>query len=94
MDREHTAVDTLLHPDWIVPVVPEGEVLRDHSLAITGGEISAILPRAQASKLEAKQELELTGHSLLPGLINGHGHAAMSLLRGFADDLPLMPWYL
>lgn len=92
MDREHTAVDTLLHPDWIVPVVPEGEVLRDHSLAITGGEISAILPRAQASKLEAKQELELTGHSLLPGLINGHGHAAMSLLRGFADDLPLMPW--
>jgi 5-methylthioadenosine/S-adenosylhomocysteine deaminase len=92
MDRDHATVDTLLHPGWIVPVVPEGEVLTDHSLAITGGEISAILPRAQASKLEAKQELELPGHTLLPGLINGHGHAAMSLLRGFADDLPLMPW--
>ncbi|MFT6956198.1 MAG: 5-methylthioadenosine/S-adenosylhomocysteine deaminase [Halieaceae bacterium] len=92
MNREHTAVDTLLHPDWIVPVVPEDEVLVGHSLAIAGGKISAILPRAQASVLEAKQELELPGHALLPGLINGHGHAAMSLLRGFADDLPVMPW--
>ncbi|MEH6585969.1 MAG: TRZ/ATZ family hydrolase [Halioglobus sp.] len=92
MSATESAVDTLLHPDWIVPVVPRGVVLEKHSLAITGGRISHILPRAQARDLEAIEELELPGQALMPGLVNLHGHAAMSLLRGFADDLPLMPW--
>ena len=92
MDRQDQIVDTLLHPDWIVPVIPEGEVLSEHSLAISGGTIRAIVPRAQAGELQAHREVELPGHTLLPGLVNSHGHAAMSLLRGFADDLPLMPW--
>mgnify|MGYP001827105462 CR=1 FL=1 len=92
MSTSESNVDTLLHPDWIVPVVPRGVALEKHSLAITGGRISHILPRAQARDLNAGETLELPGQALMPGLVNLHGHAAMSLLRGYADDLPLMPW--
>jgi 5-methylthioadenosine/S-adenosylhomocysteine deaminase len=87
-----TAVDTLIHPGWIVPVVPHGEVLSDHSLAISGDRIAALLPREQAREIGATRVLELPEHVLLPGLVNAHGHAAMTLLRGYADDKPLMPW--
>lgn len=84
--------DTLIHPRWIVPVLPRGVVLEDYSLAISGGEISALLPRTDAAALRAHRVIELPHHALMPGLVNTHGHAAMSLLRGYADDLPLMPW--
>ncbi|MDG1943657.1 MAG: TRZ/ATZ family hydrolase [Halioglobus sp.] len=84
--------DTLIHPGWIVPVLPHGVVLENHSIALSGDRITALLPSNQARKIEASRELELPGQVLLPGLINCHGHAAMSLLRGYADDLPLMPW--
>ncbi|MEH6590180.1 MAG: TRZ/ATZ family hydrolase [Halioglobus sp.] len=86
------SADILIHPTWIVPVVPQGQVLSEHSIAISGQEIAAIVPREQAQKIQAKQVVELPGQALLPGLINCHGHAAMSLLRGYADDQPLMPW--
>ncbi len=92
MSATDSAVDTLLHPDWLVPVVPRGVTLENHSLAITNGRISHILPREQANALQAAEELNLRGQALMPGLVNLHGHAAMSLLRGYADDLPLMPW--
>jgi 5-methylthioadenosine/S-adenosylhomocysteine deaminase len=84
--------DTLIHPDWIVPVMPSGEVLTEHSIAITGQEITAIVPREQTARINAKHTVELPGHALMPGLVNCHGHAAMSLLRGYADDQPLTPW--
>ncbi len=86
------SVDILIHPGWIVPVVPRGTVLTGHSLAITDGRISALLPREESAGLQATEVLELPDHALLPGLVNAHGHAAMTLLLGFADDLPLMPW--
>jgi 5-methylthioadenosine/S-adenosylhomocysteine deaminase len=84
--------DILLHPDWVVPVVPRGAMLENYSIALTKDRITALLPRREAEEIDARQVLELTGHALLPGLINCHGHAAMSLLRGYADDLALMPW--
>ena len=84
--------DTLLHPDWVVPVVPRGTVLEHYSVALAGGRITALLPRDQTQSIQAASELELPGHAIMPGLVNAHGHAAMSLLRGYADDLPLMPW--
>jgi 5-methylthioadenosine/S-adenosylhomocysteine deaminase len=87
-----STVDTLIHPGWIVPVLPHGVVLENYSIALTDDRISALLPRAEAQAIQAKHVLELPGHALLPGLINCHGHAAMSLLRGYADDQPLMPW--
>lgn len=85
--------DLLIHADWIIPVDPEDRVLTRHSLAIHNGRIQALLPTARARQdCQAAEELDLPGHVLIPGLINAHTHAAMSLLRGLADDLPLMTW--
>jgi 5-methylthioadenosine/S-adenosylhomocysteine deaminase len=92
MNPQNRTADYLLHPDWIVPVVPHGVVLGNHSIALTGDRISALLPREEAQTIEAREILDLPGQVLIPGLINCHGHAGMSLLRGYADDLPLMPW--
>ena len=87
------AVDCLIQPQWIIPVVPENQVLEDHCLAIRGGRIHDLLPSAQAlGKYPTADVIDLPGHALIPGLINAHTHAAMSLLRGLADDLPLMIW--
>ena len=90
-DHPQTA-DTLIHAGWIVPAVPEGVVLENYSIAVRDGRITALLPRHEALGISAGAELDLPGHALMPGLINAHGHAAMTLLRGYADDLPLMPW--
>ena len=92
MNPPPLTADTLIHPGWIVPVIPHGTVLHNHSIALTGDRISALLPRREADAIVADQVLELPGHALLPGLVNSHGHAAMTLLRGYADDQPLMPW--
>ena len=86
-------VETLVHARWIVPVEPAGRVLEDHALAIAHGRIVAILPSAEArSRFAAVEEISLPQHVLIPGLVNTHTHAAMTLLRGLADDLPLMQW--
>jgi len=92
MPPQLKTADTLIHPDWIVPVLPHGAVLEKYSIALTGDRIAALLPRSEARAITAQHVVELPGHALLPGLVNCHGHAAMSLLRGFADDQPLMPW--
>lgn len=82
-----------LVPDWIVPVHPAGEVLEHHALVIHGRTISAILPREKLADTFPEAEIcVLPGRVLLPGLINAHAHSAMTLLRGLADDLPLMRW--
>lgn len=86
-------IATLLQARWIVPVEPEGQVLEHHAIAIQDGRILAILPRDQAAaRFRAEVTLNLDQHALLPGLINAHTHASMTLLRGLADDLPLMNW--
>ncbi|RMQ85622.1 hypothetical protein ALP97_04594 [Pseudomonas salomonii] len=85
-------LDLLLLPTWLVPVEPAGVVLKEHGLGIRDGRIAFIGPRAAALKLTASEVRELPGMLLSPGLINAHGHAAMSLFRGLADDLPLMTW--
>jgi 5-methylthioadenosine/S-adenosylhomocysteine deaminase len=92
MKPQHITADTLLHPGWIVPVLPHGVVLENYSIALTGNHIAALLPRAEAESIKARHVLELPGQVVLPGLVNCHGHAAMSLLRGYADDQPLLPW--
>ncbi|MBD8612509.1 TRZ/ATZ family hydrolase [Pseudomonas putida] len=87
-----TALDLLLLPTWLVPVEPAGVVLQDHALGIQDGQIAFIGPRSAAARLQAREIRELPGQLLAPGLINAHGHAAMTLFRGLADDLPLMTW--
>jgi len=86
-------IDTLIHARWIIPVIPGDPVLEYHSLAIQGRRILEILPTSEvADRYHSNAELRLTRHALIPGLINAHTHASMSLLRGVADDLPLMTW--
>lgn len=86
-------IATLLNARWIVPAEPEGLILEHHALAIQDGRILAILPQSEAViRFSAVTCLNLDQHVLIPGLINAHTHASMTLLRGLADDLPLMDW--
>lgn len=84
--------DLIIHPKYIVPIVPRNSVLTEHSVVVTAGVISAIMPTAQARLLSAAKHVELPEQALLPGFVNCHGHSAMTLLRGYADDYPLMDW--
>ena len=87
------AIDTLLLPRWILPMAPRDAVVEQHALAINNGRIVAVLPADQAERdYRATDVVRLPDHALMPGLINAHTHAAMSLMRGLADDLPLMQW--
>ncbi|WLI14151.1 MULTISPECIES: TRZ/ATZ family hydrolase [Pseudomonas] len=92
MPTPTAALDLLLLPTWLVPVEPAGVVLKEHALGIRDGRIVFIGPRAAALKFNATEVRELPDMLLAPGLINAHGHAAMTLFRGLADDLPLMTW--
>jgi len=84
---------TALLPEWIVPVRPADEVLDHHALVLHNDTISAIVPREKlADAFPEAQRIELPGKAVLPGLVNAHAHSAMALLRGLADDLPLMRW--
>lgn len=86
-------IDTLIEARWIVPVEPVGTVLQDHALAILDGRIVGLVPQAEAAeKFLAAETLQLRHHVLIPGFVNLHTHAAMTLLRGVSDDLPLMTW--
>jgi 5-methylthioadenosine/S-adenosylhomocysteine deaminase len=86
-------IDTLVHARWVIPVEPQGAVLERHAVAVHNGRIVALLPSDRARReYQAAHEHELTGHALIPGLVNAHTHAAMTLFRGLADDLPLMTW--
>lgn len=93
MNAAPQKIDTLIYARWVIPVEPHDTVLEDHALAIHEGRILECLPRDAAnSKYQAETIHELANHALIPGLVNAHTHAAMSLFRGLADDLPLMDW--
>jgi 5-methylthioadenosine/S-adenosylhomocysteine deaminase len=86
-------IDTLINARWVIPVEPDDTVLDHHSIAIRDGKILALLATAEAAnKYETNDTIDLPDHALIPGLINAHTHASMSLFRGLADDLPLMEW--
>ena len=86
-------VDTLIHARWIIPVEPESVTYEHYSLVIDDGRIIDLLPTDLAKqKYQGTITENLENHALLPGLINCHTHAAMTLMRGIADDLPLMDW--
>jgi len=86
-------VDTRIDPGWIVPVEPAGVVLEQHAILINKGKIVALMRCDEADgAYSANESVDLPDHVLFPGFVNAHTHAAMSLLRGLADDLPLMEW--
>ena len=87
------AVDLLIDARWVVPVEPAGMVLEHHSVAVQDGTISAVVPTSEAGqRFAARERITLDTHALIPGLVNLHTHAAMTLMRGMADDLPLQAW--
>lgn len=84
---------TIISAKWIIPVVPNNTVLEDHCIVCENGKIIAIFNTEKALKKYPNAELiERKTHALIPGLINSHTHAAMSLFRGIADDVPLTEW--
>ena len=87
------AIDLILEAEWVIPVEPRGVVLEGHAVAIDKGRIIDLLPKIEAArKYLAAETVSRPGHVLMPGLVNIHCHSAMTLLRGIADDLPLMSW--
>ena len=87
------AVDLVIRARWVVPVEPAGLVLDHHAVAVRDGRIVAVLPQARVNeRFRATTTVDLPRHLLMPGMVNLHAHAAMNLMRGIADDLPLMRW--
>ncbi len=86
-------IDTLVVPRWVIPIEPDAQILEAHAVAIDHGQIVAVVPVEEGlTRYAAREIIRLSSHALIPGLVNSHTHAAMNLLRGFADDLPLMEW--
>ncbi|MBW3567074.1 MAG: TRZ/ATZ family hydrolase [Proteobacteria bacterium] len=87
-----SSVEFLVAARWVLPVQPGG-ILEHHAVVVRDGRIVALLPTNEArAQFPHAPVTELGSHVLIPGFINAHTHAAMSLLRGMADDLPLMEW--
>ena len=92
-DRAPESCDLLIEAGWVVPVVPHGVVLEAHAVAVRDGAIVAVLPIREArERFSAKETVSRPDAALIPGLVNAHTHNPMTLLRGIADDLPLMEW--
>lgn len=87
-------VDWLLtDADWIVTCDRSMSCIKRGSVAIDGKSLVAVGPTEEIqAAYRGRQVLDLTGHMVLPGLINTHTHGAMSCLRGLGDDLPLGRW--
>ena len=87
-------IDFCLHASRILPIVPENSVLEAHCICVgRDGVIAALMPSSEARQRYPDATHEDLGQRLLmPGLVNAHGHAAMTLLRGLADDQPLKNW--
>ncbi|MAT52572.1 MAG: N-ethylammeline chlorohydrolase [Porticoccaceae bacterium] len=86
-------VDLLVNARWVLPVVPENALYSDCSLVVNQGRIVGLMPSAEARRrFHSRHTVDLDNHVLMPGLVNAHAHLAMSLFRGYADDLPLDVW--
>ncbi len=87
------AIDLIIEGDYVVTMDDDGNVIANGALAIDGGLIIA-MGTAEEINIQYSANGHLRGENriVMPGLINGHSHAAMTLLRGVADDLPLLDW--
>ena len=86
-------MDSLITAKYIIPVVPENQVLEHHTVVVKDSRIVEILPREEAhAKYTANDVVDLKDHALIPGLVNAHTHSPMVFFRGIGDDLPLISW--
>lgn len=86
-----TEVDILIKNGTILTMNGQEEVITSGLVGIKHDEI-VLVGKGDREKIEARKTIEADGSLIVPGLVNGHTHAAMSLFRGLADDLPLMDW--
>jgi len=92
-DDDMIEADLLLSGRWLMPVAPVHTVIEDGAIAIQAGRVVAVGSRSELQRsVNACQQQHLAGHVLLPGLVNAHNHAAMTLLRGCGEDMALMDW--
>jgi 5-methylthioadenosine/S-adenosylhomocysteine deaminase len=92
MTNKALEIDLVIEARWVATVNPDN-VLKNHAVAVHSGRILAVLPIGQSRvRYRAARRVTLDEHIVIPGLVNLHTHAAMSLMRGMADDLPLMDW--
>jgi 5-methylthioadenosine/S-adenosylhomocysteine deaminase len=90
---QQQTIDALVRARWVIPVEPDGLVHEHYALAVHRGRILDILPQRDAEeRYRPAVTLDRPEHAIIPGFVNAHTHAAMSLFRGLADDLPLMDW--
>jgi len=92
-DKSKIIVDLMIETRWLVPVNPSNQVLEHHAVVVHQGVIVDVLSIESAKeKYTGTKTVILNEHLLIPGLINLHTHVGMTLMRGLADDIPLMPW--
>lgn len=89
--QKQTKADLIIHAGLVLPHA-NSAVLRDHAIVIQNGKISNIISSDSVEADSAYSELHYPNQLLMPGLINSHTHTPMTLLKGFADDLPLNVW--
>ena len=93
IENPSTKVDLAIEARWVAPVLPRAAVLEHATVVIDQGVIRDLLPIHEARQhYSPVRVISLGDHVLIPGLINLHTHAAMTLMRGLADDMPLMTW--
>jgi 5-methylthioadenosine/S-adenosylhomocysteine deaminase len=91
--KEKKNVATVISSSWIFTANSENQLLENHSVVINGGVIVDIVESDSVFNIyEANEVYQLTDQLLIPGLINAHSHLAMSLLKGYADDIELSVW--
>ena len=87
------AIDLIIAGDYVVTMDADGTVIQDGAIAVDDGLIIAMGTAADINaRFSANGNLDGDNRIVMPGLVNGHSHAAMTLLRGVADDLALMDW--
>jgi 5-methylthioadenosine/S-adenosylhomocysteine deaminase len=86
------AADLLINNGIVMTMDADNRILANGSITVSGDTIAAIGPAAADDRAAAGQVIDAGGGIIMPGLVNTHTHAAMTLFRGLADDLPLMDW--
>ncbi len=90
---DENAIDLIIAGDYVVSMDDSNRIIENGAVAVDAGSILAVGPVDEIrSAFSAREFLDGNGKIVMPGLVNGHSHAAMTLLRGIADDLALMDW--
>jgi 5-methylthioadenosine/S-adenosylhomocysteine deaminase len=85
-------VDLAVKARWVMPMESPGRLLEHHTVLVRGGRIAGVIPTERLAEVGAAEVLDRSEHVLMPGFVNAHTHAAMSLLRGAAGPLALDTW--